>query len=73
VLTRLAVETILSLEHVSLCSPAVCGAARNFAVPQMTGSGTTMLRSELELHGGVVEESRGVFERVAQFQTLTSR
>jgi hypothetical protein len=71
--TRLAAETILGREHVPAGGPGVRRATRNFAVPQVAGRGTTVLRCELELRGSLVEESRGVFERLAQFQTLTSR
>jgi hypothetical protein len=73
VLARLRAKTIVGFEHVSPRGPRMRCSARHLAVPQMSGRGATVLRREVELCGRLVVESRGRLERLAQFQTLTSR
>jgi hypothetical protein len=71
--SRLALETVVGLEDVTAGSPGVRGGAGNLAVFEMTGSGAAVLRCQLELGCGFVVKPRRRVERVAQFQTLTSR
>jgi hypothetical protein len=70
---RLPLETLVRLEHVTARGPGMSGAARNFSIPQMRSRGAAVLCCELELRRRLVVELRGRFERLAQFQTLTSR
>lgn len=73
VVARLGVKPILRFEQISLRGPCMRGAARNLVVPEVPGSRPAMLRCELELRRGLVAQLRRRLERLAQFQTLTSR
>jgi hypothetical protein len=70
---RLAFETFVGLEHVPTGSPGMSCTSRDLAAPEVAGGRTAMVRGQLELRRGFVVEARRRFERLAQFQTLTSR
>jgi hypothetical protein len=70
---RLLVQARLCFEEVSPCGPGVRRAPGHLLVPEVGGGRAAVRARELELGGRVVVELRRLFERVAQFQTLTSR
>jgi hypothetical protein len=73
VFARILGEALVGLEHVPVRSPRVCGTARHVTVREMPRCGSTVLRCKVELRGGPFVDSRRHFQRLVQFQTLTSR
>ena len=73
---RLLAQAFLRFQHVTVRGPAVRGAARDIAGPEVAGRRPAVLCSAVELGGRFLVELRlggESFESVAQFQTLTSR
>jgi hypothetical protein len=73
VLARLEVHSLLRLEQMAERRPRMSGAAGHFIATEVSRGRAAVLSRQLALvRGPVVQPSRGL-QRLAQFQTLTSR
>jgi hypothetical protein len=73
VLARLPVQRVPRVEQMPERGPGVGRAPGHFLVSEVTGGGATVPGRQLELRCRLLVELRGGLERLAQFQTLTSR
>lgn len=72
-LARLPVQRVLRVQHMPERGPGVGRAPGHLLVSEVTGSGATVIGGQLELRCRLLVELGGGLERLAQFQTLTSR
>jgi hypothetical protein len=73
VLAGLAAKRLVGYEQVSMGGPSVRCAAGHLAVSKVSGRRSAMLCGEVELCGCLLAQPSRGLERLAQFQTLTSR